>query len=271
MLDFLAPRAIAGAELVSEGKYLRTVRSASGKGYIEVRFADGEDCIIVDIHGPIESDCIKERLICLFDLDCDPVAVNEALLPLEEYRPGAHIEGIRVPGCFEPFELSVRAVLGQQISVKAARTLAGRFTAAFGERIETGIEGLDYLFPTPGAILALPGQIADHLGPLGITAARAKSIKSLALLFVEREELFSLEPEQVAAELIKLPGIGMWTAQYLAMRALHWRDAFPHTDLGIKKALSPLTPKEILALGERLRPMRAYATLDLWNSPKENK
>jgi len=268
MLGFLAPRAIEGTELVKDGQYLRTVKTKHGKGHIKAEFSESENCLTVSIYGAIEqdSDFISERLCCLFDLDCDPWAVNSALSSLESTRPGTVSPGARVPGCFEPFELSVRAVLGQQISVKAARTLAGRFTAAFGERIETGVEGLAYLFPEPGDIVLLPGEISDHLGPLGITSARARTILSLAKLFCENEEFFSLEPEQVITELVKLEGIGMWTAQYLAMRALHWRDAFPHTDLGIKKALAPLSPKEILALAENWRPMRAYAAINLWNS-----
>lgn len=154
---------------------------------------------------------------------------------MDEIKPGLFIPGIRIPGCFDSFEMSVEAVLGQQITVKAATTLAGRLAERYVKPVETGIYGLSLVFPMPQDILTLGDSIEEHLGPLGIIAARARTIRALAETTVEK--------------LIQLPGIGPWTAQYIAMRTLGWTDAFPDTDLGLKKALAPRSRKEIQSNG----------------------
>jgi len=162
--------------------------------------------------------------------------------------------------------MAVRAILGQQITVAGARTLAGRIALRFGTPVKTSLPSLTHLFPTPQR-LATAG--AGEIGRLGITEQRAKTLIALAQAISKGDMI--LEPgrriEETFTELRKIPGIGEWTAQYIAMRALSWPDAFPHTDLGIKKALGTDDPKRILALAEKWRPWRAYAALHLWNNP----
>lgn len=186
---------------------------------------------------------------------------------MNEIMPDLYIPGIRIPGCFDAFEMCTRAILGQQITVKAATTLAGRLAAAYGHPVETGVEGLTTTAPTAEDILALGEPVEDRLGPLGIIGTRAKSIQALAGLIGNKEIDFvsSPEPEAAIEKLVALPGIGPWTANYIAMRSMGWTDGFPATDLGIKKALAPRKPKEIIALAERWRPWRAYAAMCIWN------
>jgi len=159
-------------------------------------------------------------------------------------------------------------VLGQQITVKAACTVTARLVEAHGTPVQTGIEGLTHAFPSPEAIIALDGPIGDHLGPLGITGTRADTILELARAFVQDSIHFNLcsLPEVEVNKLMAIRGIGSWTAQYIAMRAMGWPDAFPHTDHGVMKALAPRTSNEIAALAEEWRPWRSYATINLWNS-----
>lgn len=130
------------------------------------------------------------------------------------------------------------------------------------------MDGLTHTFPSPEVFIALKGSITDHLGPLGITSARAQTILELARVTVEGGVDFDFytSPETELNKLKNLTGIGDWTANYIGMRTMRWADAFPHTDYGIKKALVPRTPKEILALAENWRPWRAYAAISLWNS-----
>ena len=208
------------------------------------------------------------RVRNLFDLYCYPDAVYETLSAMNDIRPGLCVPGTRLPGCFEPFEMCVRAVLGQQITVKAAGTLAGRLAQAYGTPVETGVEGLTHTFPSARDIANLDGDIANHLGPLGVTRARADTIAALARSMANGGIDFALcvQPEAEIEKLLSVPGIGVWTAQYIAMRAMGWPDAFPHTDHGVKKALAPLSENEILATAEAWRPWRGYATINLWNS-----
>ena len=159
-------------------------------------------------------------------------------------------------------------MLGQQITVKAAGTLAGRIAQAYGTPIQTGMEGLTHIFPSPEDVLALEGVIENHFGALGVTAARSKTIYELARAFVQGEIDFGLcaQPEEEMKKLTAIRGIGSWTAQYMAMRAMEWPDAFLETDAGVKKALRPCTGKELLKMAEAWRPWRSYATVNLWNT-----
>jgi AraC family transcriptional regulator of adaptative response / DNA-3-methyladenine glycosylase II len=164
--------------------------------------------------------------------------------------------------------MSVRAILGQQVTVKAARTLAMRLAAAFGEKIDTPFGELCVTFPSPSTIYHLEAPIENQLGPLGIIGTRARSILALAEALVTGSITFSpsADPEIEMEKLLKLPGLGPWTVQYIGMRALGWPDAFPHTDHGVKKAFSGMESKQILKLSQAWRPWRSYATLNLWNS-----
>lgn len=275
ILDFLARRAIPGVEAVRDGEYLRTARFVSGQGQYAggwVRIGQQPEKNVLTVTAapallPVLPQVLA-RVRHLFDLYCDPAAVYETLAAMNEIRPDLCVPGTRLPGCFEPFEMSVRAVLGQQITVKAAGTLATRFVRAFGAPVETGIDGLSHFFPLPDDIIALGGSAADYMGPLGITGARANTILSLARAFARGDLDFDActRPEREIQKLTEIPGIGPWTAQYVAMRALGWPDAFPHTDYGVKKALAPRTEGEILKMAEAWRPWRGYATINLWNS-----
>ena len=266
LLGFLARRAIPEVEAVREGVYYRTVRlSRQGReysGFLEARHEADAHVISVRLSDSLAPVCatVLERIKRLFDLQADPLAIGAALGSLAEERPG-----LRVPGSFDGFEMAVRAILGQQVSVAGASTLAGRLAKRFGTQMETPVTGLSFLFPLPQRIAR---ATVREIGQLGIIGKRTETLIALAQA-VSRGELV-LEPgnrvEGTLRQLQKIPGIGEWTAQYLAMRALSWPDAFPHTDLGLRKALGMKNPKQILEQAEPWRPWRAYAALHLWAS-----
>lgn len=275
ILNFLAGRAIAGVEVVKNGEYMRTVHmeNAEGRqvyGWVRVSHKPKKNALSVTVSEallPVLPQVLA-RIRHLFDLYCDPDAVYEILRGMNDIRPGLCILGTRVPGCFNAFEMAVRAVLGQQITVKAASTLAARIVEAYGTPVQTGIEGLTHVFPSPEDIFALDGSIENHFGVLGVIAARSNTIYELARAFVQKKIDFDLcaQPEEEMKKLMAIRGIGSWTAQYIAMRAMEWPDAFLETDAGIKKALQPFTSKELLSMAEAWRPWRSYATVNLWNT-----
>ena len=205
MLSFLAGRAIAGVEVVQDGKYFRTVRILTSEnkqisGWIRVGNNPDKNALSVTPSQellPVLPQVLA-RIRYLFDTHCDPLAISETLDSMNDIRPGIAVPGRRLPGCFDPYELAVRAVLGQQVTVKAASTLAARLTSTFGYPVKTGIEGLDHLFPRPEDIAVLGDDICDRLGPLGITTARAKAILSLSRAFIEGTVGFGLnaDPER---------------------------------------------------------------------------
>lgn len=275
LLAFWAGRAIDGVEIVREGSYWRTIqlRNREGlllKGWLKVENDADAAALrltfspeLIPVRSQIES---KARQA--FDLDMDPASLVGPLSSMNAIKEGLFVPGARVPGAFTPFEMSVRAILGQQITVKAARTLAGRLARTYGDPVDTGLEGLTHLFPSPQRILDLGEDIADQLGPLGLTGRRSVTIGALAeLILSNRIDLLSCEnAESKLKELQKIPGIGPWTAHYIAMRSMKWPDAFPGTDYGVKKVLEPRSQKEIEALAESWRPWRAYAVINIWNS-----
>jgi AraC family transcriptional regulator of adaptative response / DNA-3-methyladenine glycosylase II len=196
----------------------------------------------------------------LFDLSCNPADIALTLGPLAARNPG-----LRLPGAFDGFELAVRAILGQQITVKAARTMAGRFAAAFGEPMQGPVSSLCRLFPTAERVAALK---PSELGEIGVIAARANAIVSLARA-VSADGLVlnpGAEVEATLDRLRALPGVGEWTAQYIAMRALSWPNAFPHTDYGVLKAMGEKNARKALARASVWQPWRAYAVMHLWQS-----
>jgi AraC family transcriptional regulator of adaptative response / DNA-3-methyladenine glycosylase II len=264
---FLGARAIAGVEAVEDGVYRRTARlEVDGKpqtGWIEIAPAmKKKPALRVTVSASLAKALppLLARVKSLMDLACNPQEVAHALGALAKPRPG-----LRVPGAFEGFEVAVRAIVGQQVSVAAARTVTGRIAAEFGDPVETPF-GLNRSFPTPARIADLPyGMIAR----LGMPGARAKTIIGIARALAEGN-LALMPNADIDATLEKLralPGVGEWTAQYIAMRALAWPDAFPHTDLGVMRALGERNPKRVLALAEAWRPWRAYAVLHLWHQP----
>jgi len=275
MLGFLAERTIPGVDFVKDGEYLRTAHliTAVNKpvyGWVRVGHTPKKNALAVTVSETLLSALpqVLARIKNLFDIYCDPEAVFETLAPMNDIRPGLCVLGTRLPGSFNPFEMAVRAVLGQQITVKAASTLAARIVDTYGTPIQTGVENLTHVFPSPEDILALDGPIENHLGPLGVTATRSKTIYELARASVDGNIDFDLpsQPEMEMKKLLAIPGIGSWTAQYIAMRTMEWPDAFLETDVGVKKALAPHTPKELLEIAESWRPWRSYATINLWNA-----
>ncbi|HWQ75684.1 MAG TPA: AlkA N-terminal domain-containing protein [Syntrophomonas sp.] len=279
LVDFLADRAIPGVEYVKDGVYRRTVAMKSGSstyyGWISVANKPEKNSLAVTLSCSLLPVLPKvlARIRCLFDINCNPDEIYRKLSIMNELRPNLCIPGLRLPGSFDPFEMSVRAILGQQVTVKAARTLAMRFADAFGEKISTPFDELHCSFPSPEIIYRLELPIENQLGPLGIIGARARSIFALAEALVTDTIHFNpgANPELETEKLLQLPGFGPWTVQYVGMRALNWPDAFPHTDFGVKKALTGLMPKEILDVSQAWRPWRSYATINLWNSLKEEK
>lgn len=274
LLAFLAARAIPGVESVTGNVYRRTAAIAKGEtvysGWVAVTDMPRKNSLAVTLAPsllPVLPQLLT-KIRCLFDTNCNPAEIYAKLSVMNTLAPDLCVPGIRLPGCFDPFELSVRAILGQQVTVKAAATLAGRLAAAFGARLSTPFEELSFVFPGAEQIYALTSPIENHLGPLGITKARARSILALAeaLLTGAITLNHSTDPAKAMEKLLQLPGFGPWTVQYIGMRALGWPDAFPHTDLGIKKALPDLTPKEILTLSQAWSPWRSYAAITLWNS-----
>jgi AraC family transcriptional regulator of adaptative response / DNA-3-methyladenine glycosylase II len=266
LVRFLAARAIDGVEEAGDDAYRRAVRiERAGKthtGWIAVEPVAGRPALRVQMSSSLLGAVgpVLARVKHLMDLAADPMEIAAVLGPLALARPG-----LRVPGAFDGFEVAVRAVLGQQISVKAARTLAGRFASALGSPIQTPFDGVSRLFPSARDVAGLQ---VDRIASLGIIGSRARTILALAKDIAAGD--LSLAPEAdvqaTLARLRSLPGIGEWSAQYIAMRAMAWPDAFPHGDLGLRKALGENDPKRILIAGEAWRPWRAYAAMHLWQT-----
>ena len=277
MLAYRAGRAIPGVETVADGAYRRTIVSAAGAGVLEVSRAQGSDGaralkLAIWLPGAPDLFPLVERARRMLDLDADSTAIgaylakDRALAPIVSQRPG-----LRVPAAWDPFELAVRAILGQQVSVAAATTLSGRLVERLGTPFAAGeCHGVPRLFPSAAAIA---GAGADELARIGLTAARARGLAAFARA-VEGGEV-TLVPdadlETAVRTLCKVEGIGPWTAHYVALRGLGEPDAFPASDLGLRKALAPrgkapLSEAELLKRAERWRPWRGYAAIHLWSS-----
>jgi AraC family transcriptional regulator of adaptative response / DNA-3-methyladenine glycosylase II len=267
-LKFLADRAIPGVESVESNRYSRAVVIGESQGWINVEPAEREPALRVEISPSLVNSlpALRARIRNLFDLDAQPQLIEAQLS--RDSRLSQIVKrqsGLRLPGAFDGFEMAVRAVLGQQISVRAARTLAGRMTESFGDPIETPNPNLTRL---PVNAKRLAQAAAADLTGLGLTRSRAECLLALARAVAAGD--LELEPgvdvESTIERLKQLPGIGDWTAQYIAMRALRWPDAFPYSDLGLRKALGETSSKRILEIAESWRPWRAYALMHLWNS-----
>ncbi len=294
LLSFFRTRQLDGVEKIDGSSYTRTVAWPQGavgeqdegrqddqddqgkgvlRGWIKVSDIPSENVLeltMSDSLSPVASK-MALRVRHQFDTDCDPGPIHTHLASLEETVPGAANPGVRLPGCFDPFETCSRAILGQQISVSAANKLAARITEAFGACIHTGVEGLTHAFPSAEDICALD-NIEDALGRLGVIKSRSRCIECIAHMIVNEELV--LDPSGMSPadmdrqrnKLLEVKGIGPWTANYIAMRVFGHPDVFLETDAGIKHALPEFSPKERLELAEKWRPWRSYANISLWNS-----
>jgi AraC family transcriptional regulator, regulatory protein of adaptative response / DNA-3-methyladenine glycosylase II len=274
VLGFLEARAIPGLEVVAGRAYSRIIEIDGVAGSIEVADAPGESALRATVRFPrLEAlPKIIARIRRTFDLGADPGAISAALsrdprlAPLVAARPG-----LRVPGAWDGLEIAIRAVLGQQITVRAATMLAGKLVLNLGRDVadQIRISGLTHAFPVPSRITC------DAVATVGLPRARAIAISGIAAaasadpsLFEERRDL-----EDAILRLRKLPGIGEWTAQYIAMRVLRESDAFLAADVALQRILAidgrRPTAGELLVRAERWRPWRAYAVLHLWTAEKE--
>ncbi len=272
LLEFFAGRATPGVELVTDGRYLRTVRIGDRSGVIDVQDTGG--ALSLTVHG-IATDTLfaaVQRTRSLFDLDAPIDDIGEALSQDRTLRSWMKDNpGIRVPGAWDGFELCVRAVLGQQVSVKAATTFAGRIAERYGEPVGVDIKEVD---DAPTRLFPAPQRLARaRLENLGIIRSRAQTIRDLARATSSGELDFGADQsaEQFHSTLTSIKGVGDWTAEYVAMRALKSPDAFPASDLGLLRAFDEqdgrrLRPAELAARAEAWRPWRAYAALLIWGS-----
>jgi AraC family transcriptional regulator of adaptative response / DNA-3-methyladenine glycosylase II len=272
VLSFLRARAVPGIEAVSSSQYARTIAIGDERGVLTVEPAPG-NCLKATVRFPnLKSlPAIIARVRRVFDLAADPLAIgahlsqDPMLAPLVAARPG-----LRVPGAWDGFELAVRAILGQQITVAAAAKLAGKLVRAYGDIIDDPAaldQGLTHVFPTPRQL------VGTGLAALGMPKARRIALSSLAAAVVADPLIFGARRslEDAITQLRSLAGVGEWTAQYIAMRELREPDAFPAADIGLLRALSNgngarPSPAELLARAEHWRPWRAYAALHLWAS-----
>ncbi|HEX2874941.1 MAG TPA: AlkA N-terminal domain-containing protein [Polyangiaceae bacterium] len=266
LIGFLTGRAGVRTEKIIGNSYLRTVRLGQHRGFIRAEPLS-ESLLGVQVASsllPVLPE-LRARLRRLFDLEANPLAIDSCLRRKPELR--AHLKrtpGLRVPGALSGFELALRAVLGQQITVKAATTIFGRFVETFGSKVETPDPGVDRVGPDAADVAdANLQQLIDR----GLTQKRAESVRALAR--AAADGVVKLEPPvdftTMRGLLQELPGIGPWTAEYIAMRALGDPDAFPSSDLGLLNALKLAKPAALLALAEDWRPFRAYAALHLWH------
>jgi len=266
MLRFLRARSVKGVEVVRDDTYLRTVRLASRTGWICVRDAPRENALLVEATSSLEPvlPALLDRLRDLFDLHAHPdlisahFAADPVLASAVALRPG-----LRVPGAFDGFELAARAILGQQITVKAATTIAGRFAGELGDPIETPYAELTRLSPEAPRVA---DATSDVIASLGIIRSRARSLIAIAREMESgRLALHAgANPASVIEQLVDLSGIGAWTAHYIAMRALRWSDAFPKEDIALRNALGRVSAARAEQLSQPWRPWRSYATIHLW-------
>jgi AraC family transcriptional regulator, regulatory protein of adaptative response / DNA-3-methyladenine glycosylase II len=281
VLAFLGTRAVPGVEDLDGLTYRRSLRLPHGYAVVALTAGDAGDDGPAFVEAGLHLSDLRDltsavsRCRQLLDLDADPVAILEALG--SDPSIGALVTadpGRRVPGTTDGFELAVRAIIGQQVSVPGARTIAGRLVAAAGEALPEPIEGITHLFPTPAALMALAeASPATFSMPSG----RRNALIALAVAMTAGAVVIDpgADPTELRSSLVALPGVGPWTAEYVAMRALRDPDAFMPTDLGIKRAAQtlglPTDAVALTALSESWRPWRSYAMVHLWALPEAQK
>jgi AraC family transcriptional regulator, regulatory protein of adaptative response / DNA-3-methyladenine glycosylase II len=266
MRAFLAARALPGVEQVDASGYARTVACEDGHALIHVRPVADADALELRVAGapPTALLQLSSSVRRMFDLAADPqrigleLAVDPLVGPLVRQRPG-----LRIPGAWDPFECALRAVLGQQVSVAAGRTFAARLVQRAGSAVRSAHGGLTHLFPDAASVAR-----ADLEG-LGLTRSRAAAVHALARAVSEERIDFSAPPEEVAQALAVLPGIGPWTAQYVALRALAEPDALPSGDLVLCRMAGGgkrLSARELELRARAWQPWRGYAVMQLWRA-----
>jgi AraC family transcriptional regulator of adaptative response / DNA-3-methyladenine glycosylase II len=270
IIGFLTARAIPGVEAVSPKRYARTLSVDGATGFVVVTPGDG-DVLVAEIRFPKLKalPAVIARIRRVFDLTADPQLIgahlsqDPTLAPLVAARPG-----LRAPGAWDGFEMAVRAILGQQITVTAARNLAAKLVATYGAPIDDPVAaglGLTRIFPSPERL------VGQDIAALGMPQARGRALEALARTVAADPAIFTprADLESAIAALSALPGVGEWTAQYIALRELREPDAFPHADIGLLRAMADPdgrrpTPDQLLELSRRWRPWRAYAAQHLW-------
>ena len=271
-LDFFAARATPGVEFVSGDTYWRTITSNDDHGVVQISPDRRDGYLSLTLHC-VDTSALFETVQTareVFDLDAPVSEIGSALSSDRTLKALLRKNpGVRVPGAWDGFEITIRTILGQQISVKAATTIAGRIAEKYGARLElpgSTIEcGLCRIFPTPERLMRA------RLNNIGLVRSRAETIRRVSAAVVSGALQFDVaqDPQQFCESLTSIKGIGDWTAQYVAMRALKNPDAFPGSDLGLIKAIAypaRVTPRELIRRAEEWRPWRAYAALLLWGS-----
>jgi AraC family transcriptional regulator of adaptative response / DNA-3-methyladenine glycosylase II len=270
VLAFLAARELKGSEWVTDRFYARTVQLGDRKGWIKVTQANKKNSLLLEFTHSLTPvlPALLTRVRGLFDLNARPDIISRQLR--KDPRLAASVKqtpGMRVPGAFSGFEMGLRAIIGQQVTVKSATTIACRFVAAFGESIGTPFPELNRLTPPP---VRVAKASVDDISKLGILSVRSRSI--IALAQAQLSGATSLDggvhhnPDDAIRRLAELPGIGQWTAHYIAMRALRWPDAFPKEDIVIRNNLGGVSPKQAEEMSQAWRPWRSYAVLHIWKS-----
>jgi AraC family transcriptional regulator of adaptative response / DNA-3-methyladenine glycosylase II len=263
-LAYLAPRAMPGVEEVRDGRYRRLVPARGGAEVLEAEPSHEHVLVRVPLRAASQALVLARRVRRLFDLDADLRAVADTLARDPRLQPlVAGTPGLRVTGAYDPFELGVRAILGQQISVRGATTLAGRLVERFGRRVAAD-GGLTHLFPTPEALAQAPVE------EIGMPRARGEAVRTFARAVRSGLELDRASgSDALRASLVALPGIGPWTAEYVALRGAGDPDGFPASDLGLRHALGngrPASAAEVQRAAAAWRPWRGYAAMHLWHS-----
>ncbi len=268
---FLARRAIPGIESVTAGGYARTVRTARGYALVQVQPAASANALELRVRGDESMDiaalCVVARR--MFDLDADPGQIAAALQRDPQLRAlGKRRPGIRIPGTWDAFESGVRAIIGQQVSVAAGLTLLTRVSERAGEGLEPPRTEVSRLFPTPGALARC------NLEDFGVPRARAAALQGFARAVRDGVVAFNEPPERVMRALVELPGVGPWTAGYVALRGLSEPDGFPAGDLILRRQASSngdvLSVRELNTRAELWRPFRGYAVMHLWQASADS-
>ena len=267
LLRFLGDRAVGGVEMWDGVTFRRALALPHGRGVVALCRGDGYFACVLQLDSIADTQAAVQRCRRLLDLDADPVAITDALGAdpvigaVVSRRPG-----LRSPGAVDGAEALVRAVVGQQVSVSGARTVLGRIAERLGEPVDDPDGGLTRTFPSAAAVADAPDSA------LPMPAARRRALRAACQLVATGELRLDVGADRDAARrgLIGVRGIGPWTAEYIAMRALGDPDAFPGTDLGVRQALTRLgvgaSPREVAGVAEAWRPWRAYATHHLWNT-----